>query len=149
MGFFSKLFARGSAESNEQPTLSKEQIEAVINAYAGLLAQGEAGSGIVSDTKGLPFPKNTIKEALQVAIRVELDTQKEQLKVAYISLADWQDGVGPKPVGMNLLTLDLNGDPQILAQALANQDLRVVELQKQSDAEMQFLKNELVKLGLW
>lgn len=150
MGIFSKLFCRREADSRTAPTLSTEQIEAVVNAYGGLLAQGHAGSGVISDTKFLPYPKETIKAALITALRITTDKQmRENLKVAYISLADFQDGVGPNPIGVNLLGLDLNADPLGLAQTLANQSPMVADFQKKSDAEMQDLKGELVAKGLW
>jgi hypothetical protein len=150
MGIFSKIFGRGSAEAQKAPVLSNAEVEAVINAYGGVLAEGKAGSGIIVDSKALPYPKSTIRAALQIALRDSADVQmKEFLKVAYVSLADFQEGVGPKPIGMNLLGIDLNSDPSDLAKALANQDPIVAKLQRIADAEMQDLKRELIGAGLW
>jgi hypothetical protein len=150
MGLFSRLFGRGKSTSESVSAVSPDEIEKIINAYGTELAKGTAGAGVVSDSKPLPFPKASIKAAIQFALRATLDTQmKEQLKIAYISLADWQDGVGPIPVGINLQNLDLNADPLALAQMLAAPDPKVTGFQKRADIEAQELEQELKQLNLW
>ena len=150
MGIFSRLFGRGRPESEAPARLTNAEVGTIIGAYGAVLARGEVGAGIIADTTRLPYPKSTIKAALQVALRLTLDAQmKEQLKIGYISLADWQDGVGGKPLGVNLQNLDLSTDPLVLAQALATPDPKATAYQKKADAEAQVLQNELKSLGLW
>jgi hypothetical protein len=102
MGLLSKLLGRGRPREQAQPAITNEEVELVVNMYGALLARRAAGLGIIADASELPYPKRTIKAALQIAIRQTSDSQiKEQLKVGYISLADWQEEVGPTPLGIN------------------------------------------------
>jgi hypothetical protein len=62
----------------------------IIGAYGAVLAE-TAAFGLIRDINTLPYLKTDIKEALKLALSVTADaTMREQLKVAYISLADFQ-----------------------------------------------------------
>jgi len=64
-------------------------------------------------------------------------------------LADWQEGVGNIPVGLDMTGVNLNGDPIELAERVAEPLRRMVKWQPVVNEEQEVLKSELQKLGLW
>lgn len=71
--------------------MDMQQVQRIVGAYGDTLLE-QAATGVVRDVKSLPFAKTEIKAALKVAIGVTSDVQmREQLKVGYISLADFQE----------------------------------------------------------
>jgi hypothetical protein len=68
--------------------------ETVLLDYGIVLGRGSPEPGYVADAAALPHPKPRIKKALVVAMRSMQDPHmRSQLKKAYVSLADWQEGV--------------------------------------------------------
>ena len=67
-----------------------EDVEPIVTAYGAVLAEPTA-LGIVRDVHSLPCSKEEVKEALKIALSLTGDEgMKESLKVAYISLSDFQ-----------------------------------------------------------
>ena len=73
--------------------------------------------------------------------------EREALKIGYISLANWQEGVGGRPIGLDMF--DLNADPiGLVTQIATHGDILVKWLGVLQD-ETKALKSELQELGLW
>ncbi len=122
----------------------------IVQAYGKVLETDAPTPGTVADASKLPYPKQQIKEALVAAIAAEPDHQtREHLKVAYISLADWQDGVGVANKALDVASLDRDQGTN----ALAKQVVAAVESGKDwtnaAKREAETLKKELEELGLW
>ncbi len=91
-----------------------EGVKTVVTDYAKLSANCE-GSGIW-DVKCLPYKKEVILDAICLWIMVERDAKViDLLKTSAIHLADFQEGVGEKPIilrsllgGMDLRSIDVN-----------------------------------------
>jgi hypothetical protein len=116
-----------------------KEAEKIVQEYGAVLASSALTRGLVADTRNLPHPKERIKQALVFALRSTKELQmREQLKSAYILLANYQEGVGDTTVGLDLTKADLNLD---LAEMKKWWPLVV--------AELQALKFELEKQGLW
>ena len=61
----------------------------VVHAYDATMAGAQTA---VRDIKTLPYPKERIKQALLVTMRlIPPGTVREQLKAGFVMLADWQD----------------------------------------------------------
>jgi hypothetical protein len=118
--------------------MTRLQAEKIVRDYGAVLARlgltrsSDLTRGMVADTRKLPHPKERIKEALIFALRSTKEPQtRDQLKSGYIFLANYQEGVGDtKP--------DLNLDPA-----------EVAKWWPLVYAEIQALKSELEKQGLW
>jgi len=91
MGILNWLFGRTS-RTDKPGTLSLQKAQAIVNAYGAALASKTSG---VVDASHLPHPKSRIKAALLVAMQATPEgSMRNLLKAGYVSLADWQDGVG-------------------------------------------------------
>ena len=78
--------------------------------------------GCVADVKELPYPKGVIKKSIIRALEVSKDTRfNATLKVGYIDLASWQEGVGSEHQGLDLTKMDLNQSTSDLANAVLEQ----------------------------
>lgn len=122
----------------------------IVQAYGNTLETAAPAPGTVADINKLPYTKKQIKEAIITALRSTGDSQmKEHLKVAYIQLSDWQEGVGETNQGLDVSALDMNQDAESLAKAVLEQstgsDIWTAKAQK----EQETLKQELQELGLW
>jgi len=148
VGILKKLFSSGS---NITPaTMSGKEAEKIIQSYGAVLQTEAPQPGCVADTIKLPFPKEKIKAALIFGLKGTDDQQtKEMLKVGYIQLAEWQEGVGEIDVGLDLSNMDLNDDPVKLAEQVSAQGSGHEKWQPIVKAEQERLKQELVDLGLW
>lgn len=96
MSVFARFFRRGP------------DAETVLADYGIVLGTAAPQPGYVADVKALPHPKPRIKEALVVALRSMQDPHmRSQLKKAYVSLADWQEGVGgTRPGGLWMMQVE-------------------------------------------
>ena len=96
MSVFGRIFRRGP------------DAETVLQDYGVVLGRSAPQPGYVADAKSLPHPKPRIKEALVVAMRSMQDPHmRSQLKKAYVSLADWQEGVGTtRPGGLWMMQVE-------------------------------------------
>jgi hypothetical protein len=97
--------------------------ETVLQDYGLTLGTRAPQPGYVADVKSLPHPKPRIKEALVVALRSMQDAHmRSQLKKAYVSLADWQEGVGTTRPG-GLWMVEVQAEQERLKAELRQLDL--------------------------
>ena len=123
---------------------------AVVQAYGRLLETDAPVDGTVADTNKLPYPKQKVKEALLAALLTTPDERmREQLKVGYIYLADWQDGVGDANRGFDPSTLDRSKDTKSLSAQVSSAVADAQHWTDAADREREALKKELEELGLW
>jgi hypothetical protein len=79
--------------------LDGEALMVLINAYGAALEAHAASESAVSDISKLPAPKDTMRSAFLAAISVTEDkVLREQLRGAYVRLADFQPGVGAQVI---------------------------------------------------
>ncbi len=105
----------------------------------------------------MPYPKPVIKAALIAAISATKDAKmREQLKASFVSLADWQEGVGPGPYPFDttktkkedILSMS-DADTLAMAKRIAATDTSAFnKISAKMLAEGQALLDELKALGL-
>ena len=150
MGLLDRSFGRAKDAQPAPTGMSPETAQNIVQDYGAVLGSSAPAPGCVADVRNLPHSKERIKQALVFALRVTKEPQiREQLKVAYISLADWQGGVGNETVGIDLTSMDLNADPLEMAKRVASQGELMEKWTPLVQAEQEALKSELQKLGLW
>jgi len=151
MGLLDRIFGRAKGERQHTPTgMTADAAEKIVQDYGAVLGSSAPAPGCVADLRNLPHSKERIKQALVFAIRLTKDPQtREQLKVGYISLADWQEDVGIDTLGIDLTKMHLNADPLELAKRIASQGNTMEKWTPLVQAEQEALKSELQKLGLW
>ncbi len=141
MGIFKSIFG---ADKKSEVRITPEMAEKIINAFGVVLEKESPTTGCVKDVSRLPYPKEKIKQALIVGLRSVTDRQiKEYLKMAYISLADWQDGVGEKTLGLSTSKLDLNQSIETLAEEIGQQTEGFEKWKPIIQADLKRLQNEL------
>ncbi|MGF1609519.1 MAG: NfeD family protein [Kiloniellales bacterium] len=89
-----------------------EERAKIIADYGAFMEQNPSeGGGQIWDVKCLPYDKEAILKAICLEIVREDDEKRiEALKVGALFLADYQDGVGDRPIsmlGVDLLSIDL------------------------------------------
>jgi hypothetical protein len=122
----------------------------IVQAYGKILETSAPVPGTVADASKLPYPKQQIKEAIVAALRSTDDPQiREHLKIGYIQLSDWQEGVGETNQGLDVSALDMNQDAESLAKAVFEQSSGSEKWTAMVQKEQEELKRELKTLGLW
>ena len=77
--------------------ISLDQVKGILDAYGDILC-GEKGE-MIRDESCLPTTKDRIKKALTVAIATaRTNDEREGYRCAYLFLADFQPGVGPRGI---------------------------------------------------
>jgi len=138
-------------EDREQTSESTDiDFVRIIKAYGKILETSAPVPGTVVDASKLPFPKQQIKDAIVAALRSTDDPHmKEHLKVGYIQLSDWQEGVGETNQGHDVSALYMNQDAEPLAKAVFEQSSGSQKWTAMAQKEQKALKQELQALGLW
>ena len=150
MGLLGRIFGRTKTEQLSAGTMPPDVAEKIVQDYGAVLASTAPVPGCVADACKLPHPKEHIKQALLFALHMTKEPQmREQLKIGYISLADWQEGVGDAAVGVDLTNIDPNADPIELAKLITSQGTAVEKWIPKVKAEQEALKAELLKFKLW
>ncbi len=85
----------------------------------------------VLDISLLPMPKRQLKTALKEFWRAASPPQRQALEVGYISLANFQDGVGPKPI-----SLALSFDDPTSSEAMSQLDATIAWMKRTSEERM-------------
>lgn len=104
MGFFKKLLGGKQKERETQMERVLPAANKIVNDYGHFMQSPTfPAPGCIADAKKLPYDKQTIKNALMLSMKLCDDSKiKEMLKVAYISLADFQNGIGETDVGLDI-----------------------------------------------
>jgi len=127
---------------NYEPAPS--ELESIVQAYGDILGSGAPAPGCVADTSKLPYPKETIKAALIMALKLTEDPQtKGHLKGGYLDLSNWQEGVGDIDQGFNVSALDKNIDPQSMAEIIVEQTTSSEKWTTMAQKEYETLLQEL------
>jgi hypothetical protein len=114
MGIFDRLFSR-PRNSGSGPMTDYEAVK-VINTYGKALIEHKSAYGDLSE---LPHRKERIKEALIHRIKAGGDPKfREQLKGAYIALAQWQLGFAARRAAAELTEEDLKDPTKTAARML-------------------------------
>ncbi len=148
VGIFSSVInaVRGDKAKRE---MTVAHAEVVVTAYGAILESGPV-PGTVADDSELPFPKETIKQALLLLLRTRSDPKlREHLKSGFILLADWQSGVGPVRLGVDFTKIDLTQDAMVLAKRHKADAEAAEKWLAVAKAEQEALVTELQALGLW
>jgi hypothetical protein len=134
-------------QTNVAPApMTRDESLKIINTYGRVLAEHKSSCGDLSE---LPYPKERIKEAILFGIQHTADLNvREQLKGAYITLAQWQTGFGARRANAEMTPDDLKGTPsEIAARILAKGD-ELVKVPHEIAAEAELLMANLKALGL-
>lgn len=134
-------------DSPQKVDLDLRQCKKIVSAYGAALEKGPA-PGTVADESELPYPKQTIKQALVTLLRATSDSQlRGNLKAGYLSLSDWQRGVGPHRVGFDFGKFDRTSDALSIAKRHAAAEESARPLLTKAEVEQQALASELRKMG--
>lgn len=135
---------------SDQPPMTVEAAEKIVQDYGRTWRSMARPGSAIRDIRNLPHPKEHIKQALILSRLLNTDPKdREILKTGYILLADCQEGVGDIPVGLDLAGMNLNGDSHELAKQIDEPVRRFLKWDAVVRKEMEVLKSELQKLGLW
>lgn len=87
---------------------ARAAVQAAVDAAMKLGGILEDNAGLlVMDSRMLPLPKPQMKTALQIAWKVAGDRQlRDAIEACYLGLSNFQDGVGAKPIDMDISTAD-------------------------------------------
>lgn len=162
MKLLNRLFGRTKTEQTASDSLTlaaaakkilaaHASLNKIATDYGAVLASSAAPApGCVADARKLPHPKEHIKKALVYVLRVIEDPQmRNALKICYISLANWQEGVGDTDVGVDFTKIDPTADIHELAKRITSQASAWENWSLKARAERESLVGELEKLGLW
>lgn len=162
MKLLNRLFGRTKTEQTASDSLTPAaaakkilaahtSLTQIASDYGAVLASSAAPAPLcVADARKLPHPKEDIKKALVYALRIVEDPQmRSALKICYISLAQWQEGVGDTDVGVDITKIDPNVDMHELAERITSQASAWEKWRLKATTERESLVGELQKLGLW
>lgn len=124
-------------------------VEDVVSAYCYVFEFHAPVPGCVADVAELPYSKQTIKDALRARLLVTSDTNfRDSLKVAYVGLADWQEGVGPDHRGLDPARLPEGLHAEERAARIVEQAIEGDTWRAKSNSEARRLHRELAALDL-
>ena len=146
MGLISRLFGQSKAPAGTNSTPAN----VVVADFGEVLATRAPVPGTVADVTGLPYPKEQIKRSIVIMLAATTDSQlREHLKFAYVSLANWQVGVGPMHQGLDVTKLDRTKSVTDLVKEIGPAGEQMKKWQPIAKAEQEALIGDLRKLGLW
>jgi hypothetical protein len=141
MGLLSRLFTKGTND-RPRPITDAEAVK-IIRAYGKAIVDRNSA---FADLSALPYPKSRIKQALIHGIRTTDDRSfREQLKAAYVTLSEWQPGLGNRAAAGEFTEEELRDPAKAMKRALQDDFLKVPEAVA---AEANALLAELKTLGL-
>jgi len=119
-------------------------VQRIVNDYGAVQMSRKS---TFADASELPYPKPVIKRAMIAAMSITQDAKtRELLKDSYVSLADWQEGIGPGPHPFE--TAIAIKDVRASAEAVCAASPSYMEINAKVIAEMEDLMAELKVLGL-
>jgi hypothetical protein len=149
MGFLDRLLGRRESTSSVGERLGKDDIVQIVRDYSAVLSSGSPGPGRVADVRRLPHPKAHIKKALLVAMQVSNDqAMVAALTNAYLSLAEYQEGVGDEILGLDLTKVDMSASLEQQARVIADQSKGMEKWNALVEAESRLLLSDLERLAL-
>jgi hypothetical protein len=153
MSIFSRikgLLGRPTVEAAAPANMTSTEAVEIVQKYGQVLETSAPTPGCIADASKLPYPKNKIRKALLACLMATPSGNlREQMKVAYLLLADWQPGVGPVDVGIDLKRMSPNVDEVAFADAVVASTKDLEKWQSLAMNERATLKAELQQLGLW
>jgi hypothetical protein len=142
MGIFKRMF-RQAATAPSAPMTDADSIK-IISAYGKALLDRKSSYG---DESELPYRKEQIKEALIIGIKQTRDPRlREQLKGAYITLAEWQAGFGRRRAAAELTDEELK-DPTKAMKRILDSGEDFLKLPDEVAAEAALLLADLKAQG--
>ena len=148
MTILNQFFTRTIPETRPD-TVDPAVAEDVVTAYCYALEFFAPTPGCVADESELPFPKETIKQALRWRMQHTSDADfRDSLKVAYVALADWQQGVGPDHRGLAMLPGQDGLARTTEASWITERAVEGAQWTARSNAEAERLHRELMALGI-
>ena len=82
--------------------LTADKIGAIVRSYGAFLEHSAPAPGCVADASKLPFPKAEIRQAMLMAMALTDDEDmRNNLRGAYLWLANWQENVGEADQGID------------------------------------------------
>src|SRR5713226_3225126 len=107
MDFLKKIFRGKQTKQESQMGQIVTAANKIVNHYGAFMRSSAFPAPFcVADTKKLPYEKQTIKEGFILLMRLCDDPKaKELLKVGYVSLANFQEGVSETDLGVDLRKL--------------------------------------------
>jgi hypothetical protein len=150
--FLESVIGKRLKKSSSNPTGVHHAIDvmAIIQAYGKTLETDAPATGCVADESKLPYTKDTIKKAIIAGLKsTDNDQMKEHLKIGYISLSNWQEGVGEKDQGIDISKIERNQSAEDIIRAMesAEQALDGKDWNKIILGEQETLMQELKSLG--
>jgi len=146
MNILRKFTSRTEAQPRD---LDPAFVEDVVSAYCYVFEFHAPTPGCVADVAELPYAKQTIKDALQARMLKTVDADfRDTLKVAYVGLADWQEGVGPDHRGLDPAKLPENLAATERAARIVEQAIEGDTWRSRSNTEARRLHRELAALGV-
>jgi len=120
----------------------------IIQKYGHIVLHESPAPFYISDVSKLPYPKDTIKQALMMALGVNGKPQvMDALKVGYLQLANWQEGIGEADLSIGMI--DNNEDE---VEKLRRVEEHLEEVKKWEtilEREQTMLQSDLVSMGVW
>ena len=148
MTILNQLFTRIVREPQPEP-FEPDIAEDVVTAFCYALEHFAPTPGCVADESELPYPKETIKQALLWRMHRTSDADfRDSLKVAFVALADWQEGVGPEHRGLDIARLPTGLARRERATWIAENAIDGAEWTARSNAEAERLHRELMADGV-
>jgi hypothetical protein len=116
----------------------------IVNDYGAAL---ESRKSSFADVSELPYLKSVIKAAILAALAITGDEKmRDVLKANFVSLADWQEGIGPGPHDLDV-TQHPGETIQDQAKRISRAAPAYMELSKRVTTEMEGLLAELKSLA--
>jgi len=138
---------KNEIESQDMPL---EEMNKIVQEYGSTMVNCGPPPGGVADVSRLPYPKSKIKKAIIQALQLTDDPEMAtSLKGGYTQLSDWQEGVGDANVGLNLSTFGVDMTASEMEKAFLKRQSEMEEWKGKVDNEMDSLRDDLIKLGLW
>jgi len=139
--------------------LSFDEVGEIIKAYGDSMVNNAPPSTGVADVSMLPYPKETIKAAILIALKHTEDQEMlSSLKIGYIQLSDWQENVGETKGGFDFSTIGSGDISKVSRDADSEQNLTQSEADQKGDMgkwrekkfnDTELLRQELIDSGYW